>query len=623
MQALWMAFDKFAGKGIGIVFILKFLWYTTLLVAPQAIPIGVLLSSIMTLGSLSENYEFAAIKSAGISLKRILKPIFFLVLFLSIINFMFLNYVYPYAMLKQINLSVNVKQKQPSLALVAGSFNTEIPNYQIKFDEKYGKDDNFIKNVIIYDLSSKRGNNKIITAKEGEFISEKGSRYMTLILKDGHFFEHHITNDYRKKQRMPASYADFKKYTINIDVSTFNDNDLDKIRYTRNYNMLSLQQLKDTLPEIKQNYDEYVLSRAKSLYLNTNAKTLYKYPDSLIDKKLSSNILENFERNNKENIINTSISRIDRTIESISQNKDTFKYKRKVLNLYDIEFFNRIALSLACLLLFFVGAPLGSIIRKGGMGMPMILAIFIYVTFHFSNTFGRNLAEESKLSAIIGSWLSVAIMLPLAITLTIRASNDKGLLSFDSIIIKIRNIIQHFSKKKNIYSYSKKVNDDILIKMRDKLKNLNKNQIIDFIKNYLQYNLSEEEREACIIILKEKSTNIISKKELENIKYINAVEKYNEYKVTTIISIFIWIVFLAINTYNPILLGIKIILFLVFSLFLIISKDILDELNIIMDNKLKEQITRPYFYFSLGLFLSIVLFYFTNKEIKEKLKSLT
>ncbi|MDY0781450.1 LptF/LptG family permease [Tenacibaculum sp. IB213877] len=450
MQALWLAFDDLAGKGISLFFILKFLWYTMLLVAPQALPIGVLLSSIMTLGSLSENYEFAAAKSAGVSLQRMVRPLVFLAIFLSSINFLFLNYVYPYAILKQLNLKMNIKKKQPALALVPGSFNTEIPDYQIKFDEKYGEEDNLLKNVMIYDLSSKKGNNKIITAKEGELVSEEGSRYMTLVLKNGHFFEHHINNNtsYQKRKKMPASYADFDEYTINIDISSFSDDDLNDLKYKSNYNMLSLGQLKDTLPTLKQNYDEYVKLRARNLLLNVNAEDLYKHPDSLLNKEVSSDILENFKDIDKRNILNTAIIKVDRTLNNIQSNKDTFKYKRKVLNLYDIEFYNRVAFSLSCLILFFIGAPLGSIIRKGGMGLPMILAIAIYVLYFFSNTFGRNLAEESSLSAITGSWLAVALMLPLAIILTTRATKDKGLFDINSFFSRITNLFKNiFSKK--------------------------------------------------------------------------------------------------------------------------------------------------------------------------------
>jgi len=452
MQAVWMAFDDLAGKGIDFIFILKFLWYTSLLVAPQALPIGILLSSIMTLGSLSEKYEFAAAKSAGISLQRIVRPLVFLALFISAINFLFLNYVYPYAMLKQLNLKVNIKKKQPSLALVPGSFNTEIPDFQIKFDEKYGEEENLLKNVLIYDLSDKKANNKIISAKTGELPNEEGSRYMTLILRDGHFFEHHIKKgeSRQEKEKMPASYAKFDEYTINIDMSSFSDGDLDDLKYTRNYNMLSLKQLKDTLPTLKLNYDEYVKSRTKNVQTIIKGNLLYKYPDSISKEydSLSLVLLDNFELKKQKSITKNALAKVDRSIKSVESKKSSFKRKRKILNKYDIEFYNRVAFSLASILLFFIGAPLGSIIRKGGMGLPMILAIGIYVLYFFSNTFGRNLAEESSVSAIIGSWIAFFIMLPIAITLTVRATQDKGLFDINSFFSKIVSFFKKlFSKQ--------------------------------------------------------------------------------------------------------------------------------------------------------------------------------
>jgi len=452
MQTLWIVFDDFAGKGISLFFILKFLWYTTLIVTPQAIPIGVLLSSIMTLGTLSEKYEFAAAKSAGVSLQRLVRPLVIFALLASVLNFIFLNYVYPYAILKQINLKINVKKKQPALALVPGSFNADLPDYQIKFDEKYGEEGEFLKNVLIYDLSSKKGNNKVISAKNGELISEEGSRYMTLILKEGHFFEHHITLKSTRKDlaKMPASYADFDEYTINIDISSFSEGDMADLKYTKNFNMLSLKQLKDTLPTLKVNYDEYVKTRSKNLVLNVDAKNLYKYNDSIINanKDLDFDLFENFNLKEQKTIAKNALNKVTRTLKNMKSKKDAFKSKRKTLNLYDIEFYNRVAFSLSCLLLFFIGAPLGSIIRKGGMGLPMILAIAIYVLYFFTNTFGRNMAEESSITAIFGSWIAIIIMLPLAITLTIRATQDKGLFDFTSLFKKIINFFKNaFSKK--------------------------------------------------------------------------------------------------------------------------------------------------------------------------------
>ncbi|MDD7915921.1 LptF/LptG family permease [Polaribacter ponticola] len=192
MQTLWQVFESIAGKGISFIFILKFLYYTTLMIIPQALPIGVLLSSIMALGNLGENYEFAAAKSAGISLQRLVRPLGILAIFLSILNFLFLNNVYPYAVYEQINLKRNIKNKQPAMALIPGSFNADLPGYQIKFDEKYGEDKNLLKNVLIYDLTSNRGNQKVITAERGKILSEEGSRYMTFILYDGNYYEEHV-----------------------------------------------------------------------------------------------------------------------------------------------------------------------------------------------------------------------------------------------------------------------------------------------------------------------------------------------------------------------------------------------------------------------------------------------
>ncbi len=451
MQAVWFFFDQIAGKGITFDIILKFIYYASLILLSQALPIAILLSSIMTLGNLSEKYEFAAAKSAGISLPRIVRSLIVFAIFISAANFLISNYVYPYANLKIINLKLNIKKKQPALALVPGSFNSEIPNYQIKFDEKYGEESNLLKNVLIYDLSERKGNKKIITAKKGKIVSEEGSRYMTLVLNDGHFFENHIKQNttYEDKKKMPASYADFEEYTINIDVSALDNDDLDKENYTKNFNMLSLKQLKDTVPTLKQNYDEYIKGRAKTLGLNVRVKDLHKYPDSLINKKLNPIILDNFELKQQTNILSTALAKVERSINNVKNNKESLKQRRKVLNLYDVEFYNRVALSLSCILLFFIGAPLGSIIRKGGFGLPMILAIAIYVVYFFTNSFGKNLAEESSVSAIVGSWIAVLALLPFAILLTIRASKDKGLFDINSLLSPIINFFKNLFSKKN------------------------------------------------------------------------------------------------------------------------------------------------------------------------------
>ncbi|TVZ57387.1 lipopolysaccharide export system permease protein [Lutibacter sp. Hel_I_33_5] len=450
MQALWLTFDDIAGKGISIVFILKFLFYTSLIVSPQALPIGILLSSIMALGNLSENYEFAAAKSTGISLQRLVRPLIILTFFMSGINFVFLNNIYPHAMLKQKNLYINIKKKKPAMALVPGSFNADIPNYQIKFDEKYGEEENLLKKVLIYDLTSKKGNQKVITAERGKIASEEGSKYMTLILYNGYYYEEHIRNNtsFKARKKMPASSAKFDEYEFNIDISSLSDDDLDKENWSGVYNMLSLGQLKDTIPKMKTSFDEFIRVRSINVYSNTQAKTLHSYPDSLKTKNLSPDILSNFNLKQKTTILSSSLSRARSTFKNIKNNKEILKKRRKRLNLYDVEFYNRIAFSFSCLILFFIGAPLGSIIRKGGFGLPMILAISTYVLYFFGNSFGRNLAEESSVTAFLGSWIAAIVMIPVGIFLTIRATKDKGLLNLNGIFLPITNFFKRFTSKK-------------------------------------------------------------------------------------------------------------------------------------------------------------------------------
>ena len=453
MQNLWKVFDSIAGKGISIIFILKFLYYTALSLIPHALPIAVLLSSIMTLGNMGENYEFSAAKSAGISLQRLVRPLGILAILLSIVNFFVLNNVFPYAVFKQINLHKNNRKKQPEMALVPGSFNKDLPGFQIKFDEKYGEDENMLKNVLIYDLTKNNGNQKVITAERGKIVSEEGSRYMTMTLYNGYYFEEHVKSAKtpQKRKKLPASSATFKEYEFNIDIGdTMNDGKLDSINGKGSPMMFSLKEIGDTIPKLKQNYDERIAMRAKNIFANTWARDLYKVPDSVKRTVLDSiNILNNFDLPAKINILNSATTKSSRALSNLKNYSGSLKWKRKVLNFYDIEYYNRVAFSLSCIILFFIGASLGSIIRKGGFGLPMVLAIGIYVVYFFSNSFGRNLAEESTISSLLASWISAILMIPVAVLLTRRATQDKGIFNFDAFVQPITSLINKYFIKKS------------------------------------------------------------------------------------------------------------------------------------------------------------------------------
>ena len=450
MQFLWYAFDEIAGKGIDFIYIMKFLWYTCLNVTPTALPIGVLLSSIMAMGNLSENYEMAAIKSAGIPLRRVIKPIVILTLFISAINFLFLNNIYPYASLKQRNLLFNMRKQKPALALLEGSFNTEIPGYSIYFEKKYGPEENLLKNVRIYDLKGGKKNDVCITAKKGEITTESGSKYMTLNLTDGYYFEDHSQSKKRKNERdkMPASSAKFDNYKVNIDISSLSSNDLDLEKYKKHYMMLNVRQLYSQSDSLKMSYDTYINAKASSFYVRNYGEKLYKRHDTLSNEKLSQEILENFKLNGKISIIQNASNNLKKPLRSIQVFKESYKTKRKILNLFDFEFHYRFAFSLSCILLFFIGAPLGSLIRKGGFGLPMVMAILIFVVYFFINSLGKNIAEESSISSTLGGWLSTLIIFPFGIYLTKRASKGTAAFNFDGILKKIKPIFKRLKKQK-------------------------------------------------------------------------------------------------------------------------------------------------------------------------------
>ncbi|HHC79736.1 MAG TPA: YjgP/YjgQ family permease [Flavobacteriia bacterium] len=448
MQTLWLQFEKIAGKGISLGHIFKFLGYLAQMQVPLALPIAILLSSIMALGTLSENYEFAAVKSAGISLQRFIRPLIILMIVLSGLNFLFLNYAFPRAAFKFKNMLLDMQKTQPALALVPGTFNTEIPGYSIKFAKKYGKDDNLLEDVhIYYDLDKERSNTKVIKAKKGEITTEEGSKYMTLVLKDGYHYEELTEKNkpYKLQQRMPATKAHFDEYLVNIDISKLGN--VDMVDYKKDREMLSLKQLDYYTDSLTQPYDQYIRAKAKNFLERVNLKPIAK--DSTDFSNLSVVVLENFDSINKLIAINNAVDLSKRSLNDIKGFRTVLKNKQKFLNVYNTEYHRRLAFSLACLVLFFIGAPLGSIIRKGGFGFPMILAIVIFVIYFFISTLGKNMAHSSTVTSALGGWLSTIVLVPLGLLLMYRATKDKGIFNIDAFLQPITNFFKRTAKKTN------------------------------------------------------------------------------------------------------------------------------------------------------------------------------
>lgn len=366
---------------------------------------------------------------------------------LSGLNFLFLNYAFPRAAFKFKNMLLDMQKTQPALALVPGTFNTEIPGYSIKFAEKYGKDDNLLRDVhIYYDLNKVSANSKVIKAKNGKISTEEGSKYMTLVLNDGYHYEEMPTTrkTYVEQQRMPATKAHFDEYIVNIDISTLSN--INTRDYKEDREMLSLKQLSYYTDSLKLPYDEYIASKANNFLIRTGIKTMAK--DSTNFSNLNKDILENYDSIKRIAIVKNAINLAKRATDDIKGFKTVLKGKQKFLNVYNTEFHRRLAFSFACLVLFFIGAPLGSIIRKGGFGFPMILAITIFVIYFFISTLGKNMAHSSTITPVLGGWLSSIILLPFGFLLMKRATKDKGIFNVDLFLLPLTNFFKKLFKIK-------------------------------------------------------------------------------------------------------------------------------------------------------------------------------
>lgn len=457
MQLLWLAFDGIAGRDIDISYILKFLFYTSLQSVPMAIPITVLLASIMVMGNLSEGYELSALKASGVSLRRVFRPLIWIMGTLSIFTFLFLNFVYPYASFRQRNLWYGMQKQRPALSLVEGTFNNDIPGYSIKFEKKYGPQKNLLKSVHILDLRTSNKNDKIIKAKRGEIYTEEGSKYMTLKLYDGYYFEDHTEQKYsdRERKKMPASYAHFDTYDVNFDISDFVVREVDSDDNKSHYMMLDLHQLSFFSDSLTLTYKEYLRDRSYQVEISSNSYQLFKKSDTLINKQSDTlpvfdNLLDYLGDDTTEKIqrVNMAIAEVDAMLMDFDSYRSGFKDKRKWLNLYDFEYYRRVAFSLSPLLLFLIGAPLGSLIRKGGLGTSFTFAIVIFVAYYIGSSLGKNMSEESSVTASFAAWISTLVFTPLAVLLTRRATKGIGaMVSFEPYQRFFKKLVGFFKKR--------------------------------------------------------------------------------------------------------------------------------------------------------------------------------
>lgn len=450
LQTVWLFIAELAGKDLDLILILKFLLYKMPSLVPLVLPLSVLLASIMTFGDLAENYEFAAMKSAGISLQRIMRVLTLFILFLSGSAFFFANNVIPYAEYKFINFRKDIAQMKPAMAIAEGQF-SEVGSYTIKVNKKSGENGNFLTGVTIHKkTNSFDGSKNVIKAKTGELISNDQSNILKLVLKDGYYYEDLVPKKYEDRKKLPFAKSSFKKYIINIDLSQLNASSEEEFKIKDTDKMLTINELLYTLDSLNANYRKEVISISDNMYIRMG-NTYSNINTSKVNTNatLTPQLLAKVSLADKGNLLNLANNYTTNNTFSIESYKAELDNKIETINEHWIAVYDKFVIAFACLLMFFIGAPLGAIIRKGGLGLPIVFAVTIFIIFHFVNTFGKKVAQENEISAFLGSWLATMILFPLAILLTYRATNDIGLINMDRIITPIQKFIKKILPTQN------------------------------------------------------------------------------------------------------------------------------------------------------------------------------
>ena len=620
LQTIWLYIRELSGKDLDIIVIFKFLFYFTPKLIPLVLPLTILLASIMVFGSFAENYEFAAMKSTGISLQRAMSGLSIFIVILGIVTFFFSNNVIPWAELKSFNLRTNIAKSKPAMLLGVGQFNPiEGTPYNIKFEKKYGDNDQFLDNVTIHVRGNDgRTNATTIKSKTGELVNEKDSNVLKLILQDGNYYSDISTNSVKSRNKKPFAKSTFEKYIINIDLSQMNNVDFDEQNQTDKYNMLDVVGLNKTIDSLSKKEAAAHQTLASNLFqrssvVPTNATIENKTKDSTY----LAPILDIFTTKEKYEMVDVSLRTIASAKQTISTSQITGKTSKEWLNKHIISLHEKFALGFACIILFFVGAPLGALIRKGGIGLPMVIAIVLFLTYHFIGIFATNSAKNGSFNPIVASWFSTLIMLPLGVFLTRRATADKGLFEFDSITEPIKKVFK--IKEKNSIDYK------FLISCKHE-------ELLNIISNYETLGHLEECQFEALKVLNERGITTTQLRD-EGLK-INTdydtsetiAKDYKDHSKFAITLYCIGIVLLVLhfvfkNNKLPSLASASIQLSLV-SLFLFLiyyAKSLFNTTKFYNHINRKEK--KPYlFLLIIGIPLYFITYLFLNDKMKEDLK---
>ncbi|MCX6255316.1 MAG: LptF/LptG family permease [Bacteroidia bacterium] len=451
LQFLWMYVDELAGKGLDFKILAELIYHFSLTFVPTALPLGILLASLMTFGNMGEFSELSALKSSGIPLQRIMRPLIVLIGIIAVISFFFSNNVLPYSTGKARTLLYDIRRKKPDINIQAGTFYNGVPDFSIKITTK-DPVTNRLNNLIIYDHRERKGNTSVILADSGYMRTTADGTGLIMILYNGYSFNEIAEKNANPSDRTLPSRKDFfKEETIVISLTGFDLERSEDDLFKSNAAMKNISQLTLYIDSLNKRYNEKVDIQYKEFkktkiyyqknYLPGNAFHHDKTDTPKRPKKFDSRALfDSLTLMDKRLVLANAIGNIKDCNSILAQKNESLHYEVKNIKRFEVEWNRKLTMSFACLVFFFIGAPLGAIIRKGGLGTPAVISIFFFVIYYVISISGQKLVEEDVIGTFAGMWAASYILLPIGIFLTYKATTDSVIMNIDTYFSFFRKI---------------------------------------------------------------------------------------------------------------------------------------------------------------------------------------
>lgn len=452
VQFAWQEMDKYAGKGLSLFTIGKLLFYLGINVIQLVLPLSILLGAIMTFGGLGERYELAAMKASGISLAWILMPVFGLVILLSAGLYFFGDYVMPYSEKKAKNLAYNIVKTKPTLQLVEGAFIESIPGFSMKISEISGEENDRLKDVFIHQSGNFDDDYRTIIADSGTLNRDSADiRLLRMVLYHGEIYVDQIKGKAGKARRkQPNQLIRFDTLVQYIDISEIIQKAMDEENIQSHYKFMNASQLKNRIDSMEVENHEYMAETAHKIFTRTILGAEGMDTVKTDGKTARPTPLDSLNNLTRSLVINDALAAVERDINDYNWRSDDLDYRLKLQAKQKLHYNRNYSYAFTCIVFFFIGAPLGAIVKKGGFGMPVVISIVVFVFYYIINFSSENMTKNGVLEPTFAAWAANLIFFPIALLLFYKANHDSALFNPSMYTDPIRRLISRIRPSKNV-----------------------------------------------------------------------------------------------------------------------------------------------------------------------------